>query len=63
MWNWPTTICLAQLRTIVFVTLGYVMDMMTDVIDMMDMMTMLYDDKAQYMMTMFWIGYDVKWGS
>ena len=27
MWNWPTTICLTQLRTVVFVTPGYVMDM------------------------------------
>ena len=30
MWNWPTTICLAQLGTAVFVTPGYVMNMMTE---------------------------------
>ena len=36
------------------------MDMMMFVMDMMDKMTMLYDDRAQYMMTMLWIGYDVK---
>ena len=54
MWNWPTTICLAQLRTVVFVTPGYVMECYG-----LDMMCTIYDDNVMDMMAMLWIGYDV----